>query len=209
MTFLDGRADNYQDETRIVIVTDVTDEPVDLADLKAHLRVDVADDDALIEGMALAARRLVERYTGRRLMPRIEKLLLDRFPPVKELLIPAAPISSIDSIVYLDQEGNQTTFDSSFYVTDARGPLGLVALKYGVIWPILGSLRRPVNAVEVQFHSGYADATKVPEELQLAIKLLTGHFYENREATTMMTVAELPMGIKHLLTPYRVWEGLL
>jgi uncharacterized phiE125 gp8 family phage protein len=209
VTFLDGRINNYQDETRFAIVTDVADEPVTTDELKAHLRVDFGDDDSLIADLGVAARRLVEAFTGRRLMPRVEKLLLDRFPPVKELLIPAAPISSIDSITYFDQEGVGTVFSSSYYVTDTRGPIGLVALKYGVIWPILGSLRRPVNAVEVQFHSGYADADAVPSELKLAVKLLTGHLYENREATTPITVNELPMGLKSLLTPHRLWEGLL
>ncbi len=209
MTFLRGHINNYQDETRFALVTDVAAEPVALSDVKAHLRVDITDDDALLTGLALAARRMVESFTGRRLMPRVEKLLLDRFPPVKELLIPAAPISSIDSITYYDQDGNATVYSASFYVTDTRGPVGLVALKYGVIWPILGSLRRPVNAVEVQFHSGYADAASVPEELKLAIKLLTGHFYENREQTAPIKLEEIPFGIKNILTPYRVWEGLL
>ncbi len=209
MTFIGGRINNHQDETRFVTVTDVSAEPVTIAEIKAHLRIDGTNDDTTVAAYALAARRLIEAYTGCRMMPRTEKLLLDRFPPVKELLIPAAPISAITAITYFDQDGNPTVFDSSFYITDARGPLGLVALKYGVIWPILGSLRRPVNAVEVSFASGYADAAHVPEELKLAIKLLTGHFFENREETTLMTVSQIPLGIRHVVADHVIWERKL
>ena len=46
----------------------------------------------------------------------------------------------------------------------------------------------------------------VPGPLKLAIKLLVGHFYENREATTMLKIDELPLGIKALIEPYRTWQ---
>lgn len=208
MTFLDGRINNYQDETRFVIVTDVTDEPVTVAEIKSRLRIDGGYDDTLLASYGIAARRLIEAYTGCRMMPRTEKLLLDRFPPVKQLLIPAAPISAITAITYFDQDDNPTVFASSMYVTDTRGPIGMVALKYGVIWPILGSLRRPVNAVEVSFASGYTDADCVPDELKHAVALLAGHFYENREETTMLKVEQIPLGIRHVVKPHRVWERM-
>lgn len=42
-------------------------EPVSLADLKAHLRLDASetDENALLDGFMLAARRALELHTGR------------------------------------------------------------------------------------------------------------------------------------------------
>lgn len=209
MSFLNGRVDNYQDQIKFKLVTDVVAEPVTLADLKAHLRIDMTDDDAVVAGMGVAARRLVEEYTGRRLMPRTEQLLLDSFPPCRQIMIPAAPVSAIGPLTYYDDANNPTVYPSANYITDFSGPIGMLVLKYGMIWPILGSNRRPVNVATVDFSSGYASAAQVPEPLTLAIKMLTGHFYENREATSMLDVKEVPLGMRHLMDPYKVVERML
>jgi uncharacterized phiE125 gp8 family phage protein len=208
-SFLDGRIDNWQGHSRFKLLTDVTAEPVTLAGLKAHLRVETTDDDGLIAGLGIAARKLVEEYTARRLMPRTERLLLDFFPKCRQIVIPAAPISSVTAIKYWDDAETETVFDPASYVTDTQGPIGMVVLKYGQVWPILASNRRPVNVAGVDFASGYATADAVPEPLTLAIKMLTGHLYENREASSPLTISELPLGLQYLLKPYRVIEAIL
>jgi hypothetical protein len=39
-----------------------------------------------------------------------------------------------------------------------------------------------------------------------AIRILAGHFYENRQAVLVGTIAtELPIGVHALLAPYRVY----
>ncbi|MFT0862575.1 head-tail connector protein [Ancylobacter sp. G4_0304] len=48
----------------------------------------------------------------------------------------------------------------------------------------------------------------VPGDLVEAIRLLTGHLYNNREATYagQGEVTEIPLGFHDLIGPYRKWE---
>ncbi|MCL1126713.1 head-tail connector protein [Shewanella surugensis] len=48
------------------------------------------------------------------------------------------------------------------------------------------------------------NAMVINESTKLAIKLLIGHFYINREATTSERVNKIPLGIQYLLDPYRL-----
>lgn len=202
------RADNEQTEVRISLTSPPAQEPVTLAELKLHARVDITDDDDLLTSLIQVAREWVEAHTVRRLITRTETLLLDGFPSCDRISIPVAPLQAVGTITYLDDAGASATLDSSTYVADISGPIGVVALKSGQTWPSLTSSKRPINAVRVPFTSGYANAEAVPASLKLAVKLLAAHYYENREATTPIDVKNLPMGIIALLRPYRVWEAL-
>lgn len=203
------RLDNGQTEVRIVVVSPPGEEPVTLAELKLHARIDLTDDDDLLAGLITAAREWVEQHTARRLMLRTETLFLDDFPDCDRIVIPVAPIAAIGAVTYLDQDDAASTVDATTITKDTNGPIGIVALKTGQTWPALTSSKRPANAVRVAFTSGYPTAAAVPSSLKLAVKLLAAHLYENREATAPIEIREVPLGIHALLKPWRVWEGLV
>lgn len=48
-------------------------------------------------------------------------------------------------------------------------------------------------------------AIELPAAVTAAILLMTGHLYKNRESVGEAQV-ELPMTIKYLLAPYRIWR---
>lgn len=50
---------------------------------------------------------------------------------------------------------------------------------------------------------GVATAAPVPAAVKHAILLLTGHFYNNREATAERGTIVLPFGVSALIEPYR------
>ena len=50
----------------------------------------------------------------------------------------------------------------------------------------------------------YGGASDVPEPIVQAIKLLTTHLYENREAVTSLGVNAIPYTIGAMLQPYRI-----
>lgn len=52
-----------------------------------------------------------------------------------------------------------------------------------------------------------ADRTPVPADLKQAIKMLVGHWYENREATLVGIAAEdVPLGVWDILNQHRAWS---
>lgn len=203
------RADNYQKAVKIVVTAAPATEPVTLAELKAQLRIDHTDEDTLLGTYIQAAREICESMTGRRMITRTEKLFLDFFPPCDTIVIPAAPVSAVGAIVTRDEDEVPTAFASTNYIVDTSGPVAKIVLKSGSSWATLASNAKPVNAIEIPFTSGYASALAVPENMKLALKLLAGHYYENREDSSPLTIKNVPNGVLAILTPLRVWEALI
>lgn len=48
------------------------------------------------------------------------------------------------------------------------------------------------------------DAIDAGEDIQLAVLLLVGHYYNNREAASEANQSQIPLGVNHLLNPYRI-----
>lgn len=203
------RSDNYQREVKIVPNTGPSAEPLTVAELKARLRVDHSAEDTLIEAFGKAARELIEGWTGCRMMTRTEYLYLDDFPPCDGIVIPVAPVTAVASVKLYDEDDAATTMDTADYMVDLKGHVAAVRLKAGKSWPTIAAEERAANAVEVAFTSGYASAGAVPERLKTALHLLTGHLYEHREATTPLTITELPVGLQAVIQPFVVWERKL
>ena len=52
--------------------------------------------------------------------------------------------------------------------------------------------------------SGFTGSAGVPDDVKEAILQLTGHFYENREASFVgISAEEIPFGVWQLIAPYR------
>jgi uncharacterized phiE125 gp8 family phage protein len=61
--------------------------------------------------------------------------------------------------------------------------------------------------VEINFTAGYgALASAVPERLKLAIKILTAHYFENREALSTLDLKEVPLSVATLIADFRAWN---
>ena len=130
-------------------------EPVSLADMKLHLRVDIDDDNALITSLITAAREFAEDYQSRQFIAATWDLLLDAFPPGgRPIVIPCPPLMSIASVGYVDTDGEEKTLteDEDFEV-DADTDPGRIRPVYGETWP---SVRDQMNAVRIRFVTGYA-----------------------------------------------------
>jgi uncharacterized phiE125 gp8 family phage protein len=192
------------------LVTTPTDWPVTLAEAKAHLRVDFADDDALIEIFRKAATDEAEKFTGRALIEQTWDLYLDEFPD-DEIEIPRPPLIEIVGVYYRDSAGTEQTMDASGYVVDDAKEPARITLAYGGSWP---TPQTRANAVRVRFKAGYIDdaspaAANVPFAIKAAILLTIGTLYANRETVVVgQSVAILPWGAEQLLRRYRVEKAM-
>jgi len=189
-------------------VTAPTTEPVSLAEAKLHLKVETGDDDTLISSLITAARETAEIFTGRALASQVLEYILDGFPIGNDTIyIPKPPLENITSIKYRDCQDTETEWDSSNYVVDSESMPARIALACGKYFPDFCPY--PVASVRIRFTAGYRsggpDSLKIPEGICQALKLLIGHFYENRESVVVGTVAnKVPFTVEALLYPYRV-----
>lgn len=179
-------------------VTEPVTEPVSLEEAKAHLRVDGADDDALLGRLITAARRAAEQLTGRAFITQTWDLYLDVAPSFA-LKLPRPPLQSAIVTTYGDDD-QAVVFDASSYLVDTVCDPGRLVPKTN--WP---TGLRVANGFQVRFVAGYGAAADVPDDIKQGILLLVGHLYENREAVVVGTISgELPLGVKELLQPYRL-----
>lgn len=160
-------------------------EPFLLADAKLHLKVLTTNEDALITNMITAAREEVEKYCNISL---VEQTIEESFPcfPVAEnyntlssLWLSVSPLISIDSINYIDTDGNSQTLATSVYDLDDKTKPGKVTLKYNQTWPSTAKIE---NAVTVTYKAGFGDtAADVPQTIKQAMLLMLGNWFEKRE----------------------------
>lgn len=177
---------------------------IDLATAKAHLRVDGGDEDALIQAYLSAAIGAVQKATAKLLSAAAVTQTVDGFPlcgkPIRLWKGPVAA-SPAPVIKYDDPDGVEQTL-ASFRLVE--GAVAQLLPAYGTAWPATAI---GAGSVRVAYTAGYDGGAGVPPELDQAVLLLTGHYYENREAVNSGATAaavELPLGVQDLLAPYSV-----
>lgn len=198
-------------------------EPLTLAEAKDHLRLTNSAEDALVSSLVLAARSYAELYLRRYLIRRSIAFALRSFPTPDRwlsgdsasgcaILVPGGVTQSVDAIAYADTDGVTRTLDASAYAVDAAREPAWIVPATGTAWPhaTAGIGRSAGSGVLVTATVGYGDETSdVPEPIRHAIRLIVGHFYENREGVVLPTgqlPTEPPMATHALLAPYRLME---
>jgi uncharacterized phiE125 gp8 family phage protein len=204
------------------IITPAAEEQISLTTAQEHLRLDVYGsplghpDDGILQNVYIPiARAVCESISGRAFVPQTYELGLGQFPCTyvafdrNGIKLGMGPVRGVTSVIYND--GTQdVTLDGSAYVVDPYTDGGFIYPAYGTSWPV--AAQRP-NAVRVRFTAGYDVAGASPYEFPLpneylwAMLLALGHVYENRENTTTLNLAEIPMGIRSLLGPSSLING--
>lgn len=204
--------------TVVSVVTPPAVEPITLEEAKAYLRVDFADDDPLIGALAVAARRAIEAHSHRVMIATTFDWQTDGFPlgggyfnrflrgmvgdpnwfPTNAgiLQLPRVPAYSLVSITYLDTAGNTQTADLSNFTLKGPAPAEL-APRYGFLWPVT---LPQIGAVTIRFVAGEPDASTVPDDVKIAMKMLLSLWYENRTPIAETAGQPLPFAIDMLLS---------
>ncbi len=174
-----------------------TVEPLSLAEMRAHLRLEHDDEDALIAGMLSAARAAVERYLRRALIAQQWQLVLDGWPegPVR---LPRPPLMQVDAVRVLDAGGTATLVPASDYAVETRAEPGFLYPGGAAVLPVPGRAR---GGIEIDFTAGYgSDWNAVPAPIRQALLIMVADLYETRGAAPPAIVG----AVRSLLDPYRM-----
>ena len=202
------------------IATQPAVEPVSLADAKDYCRVDDSAYDSLITTLITVARSAVEQYLRRALITQTWDLWLDGpgrgFPDPDRIIIdstsgyaytggdwpsafievPLSPLQSITNVYFYQDNDVQQTWAATNYILDVASEPGRIVLKRGQVWP---QVLRPGNGLQIRFVAGYGGAgSNVPAPITQALKLMIGHWLENRESQDMPPMAA------RMLDQYRI-----
>lgn len=179
---------------------------VTLDEMKAHLRIEQSftEDDNYIQALILAAMDLVEQMTWRYLNQNTIQFNCEIWPDESIIYLCRGVAYQIESVKYIDSFGIQNTMSTGVdYNFDISNEIGRIKL-----------LNRPelnkdiLNAVEVIYTTRWNQFDTeniIPEAVKSAIKLMCGHWYENRQDVITGTItSELPKTSEYILTPYKI-----
>lgn len=191
----------------VVEVTQPSVEPVTVDETKDRLRIDTTAEDTDIGNMIKAARQWTENYLSFALVQRQLRLYLDVWPASDVIELPRSNLVSIDTVQYVDIDGNVQTWADTNYEADTASFVGRLLLDPDSDYP---SIRAQRQAVMITYTAGYPDdnasppdyTANIPQDIKDAIVLKVGEAYEFRENRQKMD-SEYTGAAENLLHPHR------
>ena len=177
-------------------------EPVSLADMKAHLRVVDEAEDGLIEALIVAARVHVESLTSRALLSQTWRLVLDAWPESRAIRLPVSPMISLTEIRCYDGDGGEHQIATEQFLPDGQAvPARLICPGAVAGAPVL----RGRMGIEIDYLAGFgSEPEAVPADLLQSLKTLVAYWYENRDSVLVSGAgAAVPAGFERLVSAYR------
>lgn len=171
--------------------------------LKDHLRLgtgfaDSGMQDGLIESYLRSAIAAVEGRIGKVLMTRQFRMTLQDWRDASEQALPVAPVFAVVSVTLFNLAGAATVVAADRYrlIQDNHRPKLAAA---GFLLPTAPADGR----IEVVFDAGFgATWAQVPPDLQQAVFLMAGHYYEHRNEFAEATPG-LPYPVQALIERWR------
>jgi uncharacterized phiE125 gp8 family phage protein len=182
------------------LITPPAAEPLMLAEVKAHLRLDGGDEDALLVSLVKTARQFLERETGLCLIAQVWRLYLDRWPRDGVIRIAKSPVQAIQNVTVYGIDGQPVQVSLEDHLLDGAGRPARLWLRHT---PVTG---RTVNGIEIDFAAGYGEAgTDVPDTLKRAMLIHVGHMFAFRGVVSPdQQPAGIPDGYERLIAPFRM-----
>jgi len=200
-----------------IVIVDATEEPISVEAAAFNLGV---DDDGnsppsipepfatRIAGLIKAARESCEQELESTLPRKTLEVAQDSWwlpdQCQRGIELPWGPVREIVSVTYVDADGNDQVLADDQYRYSRYGRTPMLVPVWGVTWP---SVRCDTDSVRVQYEAGYpsddSPAQEIPEPIIEAMHLLIAHGWKNREAVDDGKFAELPLGVRAKLAPYR------
>jgi uncharacterized phiE125 gp8 family phage protein len=181
-----------------------TEEPVTLAEAKAHCRIDHIDDDTLIAGLITAATSHLDYENGilgQALVTQTWSYSLPGPDALERVHLPVTPVVALTSMSYYDTDNaSQSITTANYHILKGKWTARIIP-NDGTSWPTMFAR---ADALTVIFTAGFGAATAVPQSVKQAMLLLIAHWYENRESSIVGTsIDTVPMAFDALIAPIR------
>lgn len=169
--------------------------PVSLPELKANLRVDAADEDAVTLGYLAAATNTIEEMVGKRLITQSWQRISSSASG--KISIAKPPVQAITSIAYFDEANTSQTLTVGDFFLVSDEDTATLEPNNSTEWPTFYDRD---DALTITFTTGYGDnPADVPESIRQAILLLASHWFENRIAVAEVQTYTVPMAVEMLV----------
>lgn len=175
-------------------------EPITLAEVKAHLRLDTNDEDGLLTALIRTARHHMEAETGLCLIARPLRLYLDDWPADRVIQIARGPVQTIETVTVYDAGGAPVETDVSGAVLDGTARPARLMLADRP------ATERALNGIEIDFTAGFGESgAEVPDTLKRALLLHVALMFELRGVLSLGDQpGAVPDGYDRLVAPYRM-----
>lgn len=184
------------------LLTAPTVEPVDSDDVKAALRIDGTEFDALLPGLISSARQVAEQETGRAFVTQVWRAELDDWPEADDLIPVYRPTAC--SIGYWNGSAFVTLSGSGYvYAPSGRGTVLAPALTTS--WPDLGDIAIGPR-VRIDLTSGVANdaVATLPACIGTYITALVGQMIQAPDLTAQQAAQAHPL-LARLLDSQRLY----
>jgi uncharacterized phiE125 gp8 family phage protein len=150
-------------------------EPIPLAEMRGYLRLDSDAEDALVAGLIAAARLAIEGATRLALIAQTWRLHLDGCPTDGVVILPLAPVLSVESVRLMPRLGLALSLGSDLYRLDLSGDPARLLIDVSTVQP------QPGDRLDIDLTAGFGPVPEtVPAPLRLAIRRLVARWFESR-----------------------------
>jgi uncharacterized phiE125 gp8 family phage protein len=161
--------------------------PIDIADLKSHLRIDEVDDgqESYLNILIGTAVKYAENYMNRRLITQTWRTYRNNFLDEPCIEIQRNRFQKLTLFKYYDQNGVLQDLlpqlNTMYYITDEPDGYSQIIPLPGQMFPSIGQIQQRKQAVIIEFKLGYGDLkTDVPSPLKMALLNHCAFLYANR-----------------------------
>lgn len=169
-------------------------EPVTLDEAKLFMRLDTADDDALVSGLVTASRRLVEQMTRKCLLQQTWQFGFDQWPCNGFVRLPLSPLVMLSSVTVMDATGNRIAQTLANFQINGLITSPTIQARTALPVPAIRECGIQTDCV-----MGYGNlASQVPQPLKLAVLMMVSRLYETRG----LGDSSVPESVLTLLAPF-------
>lgn len=181
----------------IIDLTPPLVEPLTLAEVRAHLRLDTEDEDALLGALITVAREHLERETGLVLASRDFRLCLDAWPGDGIVTIARGPVRAVTAVTVYDGGGEPAAVALDGHLLDGEARPARLWLR------VVPEPGRAMNGIEIEFSAGFGEGgAEVPDTLKRAMLLHIGAMFACRGVVAAdAQPAVVPPGYDRLIAP--------